>query len=61
MSLETNIPKKSCFLDDKSFWPNFPCIIESDIPHESNDKSPHAILKPTVDLIVAFFKDIKCC
>ena len=44
MSIETNIFKKSCFQDHKSFWPVFPPYIACERPHGTTFKGPQAIL-----------------
>ena len=54
-SIETKHFKKSSFNDDKSSWPIFPLIIESDKPRQTVFKGPQAILTITVAFIREFF------
>ena len=56
-----NFPKSSCFHDDKSFWPIFPRVIESDKPQGPIDKGPQVVLTITLEIISAFFWDLRGC
>ena len=54
-SIETNISKKGCFHDDKSFWPFLPLIIECHKPQGIFIKDRQANLTITLQFIKAFF------
>ena len=49
--LKTNISSHSCFHMDKSIWPVFRRIIESDIPQETIYTGSQATLTITVEVI----------
>ena len=53
-SIETNISRKSCFHDERSFWPIFPCNIECDKPHGTIYRGPKTFPTITLEIIRAF-------
>ena len=54
MSIETNNFKKSCFHDDKSFWPIFPPHIACQKPQRKTFGGPQANMIITVEPVKAF-------
>ena len=60
-SLETNISKKGCLPGDKRFWPDISRIIECNKRPGTIYKGPQGILTITVELIGAFFGDLRGC
>ena len=59
-SIETNIPKCSVFTMTKN-WPIFPRVIECDKPQGPIDKGPQVVLTITLEVISAFFWDLRGC
>ena len=60
-STETNISKISCFHNERSFWPIFPCIIDCVKPQGTLYKCVQAILTITLELNRALFQDLRGC
>ena len=54
-SIETNISKKGCFHDDKSFWPFVPLFIECDKPQGIFNNDQAAVSTITLQFKKAFF------
>ena len=48
-SMESNIPKNSCFRDERSLWHIFPCTIECGKPQGTIYKGPQAIFTNTLE------------
>ena len=59
-SIETNILKKDCFYDDKSFWPISPRFIVSDGPRGTIYKDPEGLFF-IVQVISLYLWDLKGC
>ena len=60
-SIETNISKNSCFHDERSFWPVFPCILECVNSQGTLYNCVQAFATITLELFRAFFKDLWGC
>ena len=61
MSIETNIPKNSCFHWDNRFWSVFRRIIEGEKPEAALYRGPQATLTLTVEVVRWFLWDLRGC